>query len=148
MGADLYLNTTYKRNSKRFEVKFNSAVMHRNAQTDKEKEEELQKEVTKYYELMYSQGYYRDSYNDSNLLWQFGLDYWKTFKKLLNDKGDLEPKAARTVLAMLKRREKTFYDKMVSLDQENRDYFVNKYSQLRGFLCEAIVAERSIECSI
>ena len=37
--------------------------------------EAAQAEVAKYFDLMYSEGYFRDSYNVTNVLWRLGLTW-------------------------------------------------------------------------
>ena len=68
MGADLYIYEKYEQNKNKYESLFNAAVKTRDANTDASKTEALQAEVSKYYDLMYSVGYFRDSYNGTALL--------------------------------------------------------------------------------
>lgn len=54
-------------------------------------------------------GYFRDSYNSWNLLWQFGLDYWVTIAKQYVGKGGLmSPAKAKKLLKTLQDREPVF----------------------------------------
>jgi hypothetical protein len=47
---------------------------------------------------MHGDGYFRDSYNDSNLLWKLGLDYWEWFGSYLGNDRLLQPDKAEVVL--------------------------------------------------
>ena len=83
MGADLYIKSVTDKAHEENQKAFDHAVQNRdNVQTEAEKGQ-LQKEVDKCWDAMYPEGYYfRDSYNESNLLWQMGLSWWSnTFIK-------------------------------------------------------------------
>jgi hypothetical protein len=44
---------------------------------------------------VYERGYYRDSYNNSNLLWLFGLSWWEDVLGVLTGKdGKMSPRNA------------------------------------------------------
>jgi len=103
MGADLYLMSLNKKVQEKYEPLFNEAVKERDliSEENQERKKDAQKKVSKYYDLMYSQGYFRDSYNAWSLLWQYDLSWWDDFGKLLNKKSDLTPKKAELLLAML-----------------------------------------------
>lgn len=51
--------------------------------------EKMQVLVSLAYELMYSKGYFRDSYNQTNLLWRLGLSYWKDLEGWLDGEGHM-----------------------------------------------------------
>jgi hypothetical protein len=63
-----------------------------------------QKKVTEFYNKMYAEGYFRDSYNSWNLLWQFDMDYWTTITQQFTTKGEMTPQQAKELLAELKNR--------------------------------------------
>lgn len=80
MGADLYIEPIFKENKEKYEDLFNKAVAERdkfNVLGKKEEAEKAQKEVSEYYDKMYSVGYFRDSYNGTSLLWKLGLSWWE-----------------------------------------------------------------------
>lgn len=122
--------------------------------------------------------YFRDSYNNSNLLWQFDLDYWNFFKSLLNDDYELSVLKAEHLLTELEKREPIFKKNLQDLlDKKNRVWdfetdiktdkkthkpakltdkerlewvagYEAEYKRLQGFLKEAIKLNSSIEASI
>jgi hypothetical protein len=74
MGADLYIENIHYPLMRKYEPLFESAVRRRDSSPPKSKEAEAaQRDVTKYYDLMYSEGYFRDSYNATSVLWRLGL---------------------------------------------------------------------------
>ena len=93
------------------------------------------------------ENYYRDSYNDWNLLWKFGLDYWVWFKKLLNKDGILTPQKAQEVLDTLFAKEDIFNKNIESLPKDDQTYFEAKYVELRTFLSKAVSSD-GVDCSI
>ena len=83
MGADLYIEKLHQPLRQKYEPLFEAAVRRRDALPPKSrKARAAQKEVTRYYDLMYSQGYFRDSYNASNVLNRLGLSWWVDVKPL------------------------------------------------------------------
>ena len=94
---------------------------------------------------MYSEGYFRDSYNDSNLLWHLGLDYWVWFAGFVDEEGLLSSDNAEKVLAEVQSR-KHLLDEIE--DQKEREYFHDKYDELVAFLRTAIELDQPILCSI
>ena len=177
MGADLYIKTKFKKNQKKYDKLFEYWVGVRNGLPEGSKErDQAQKHVHENYEKMYSVGYFRDSYNNWNLLWQFDMDYWVTFRKFCNKEGDVTPAGAEKLLAKLKSLEPVFEKNMADLkagknrvwdfeedlktdkktfksDKElNRKdaekYYRKHYEELKKFLGEAIEAKSIIEASI
>jgi len=68
-----------------------------------------QKWVLKYYGKMYERGYFRNSYNSSNLLWLFDLSWWQDVLEVLVGKdGKMRPRNAKRFLQMLADREPVF----------------------------------------
>ena len=66
-------------------------------------------------------GYFRDSYNRSNLLWQFDLSYWNDMKQWVNEEGEMTVQKAIEFLEELKKREPIFEKNMQKLaDRVNR----------------------------
>lgn len=53
--------------------------------------DEAQNIVSYYYNKMYEDGYFRDSYNDTSLFWRLGLSWWGDVGPLIDaEKDDLE----------------------------------------------------------
>jgi len=98
--------------------------------------------------IMKTGAYFRDSYNSSNLLWQFNLDYWKWFQTLLNEEGNLAPENAKIILDNLKQKEFIFEQHLSLMTEENQKYFKDKYDKFKKFLNEAIENQSIIESSI
>ena len=149
MGADLYRDKIFKANYEKYEPKFEAAVKKRNEAVGEKLKDKYQEQVSEYHNKMYEVGYYRDSYNDSNLLWQFGLDYWTWFAAFLNKEGELTPSKAKLVLATLRSLEnKVFKPSITKLSEDDAKYFLEKYERFQAFLDGAIEAKEKIDCSI
>ena len=83
MRADLYLNSVFQKNRDRYAPKFNHWVAKRDTLHKAGQQaaaDEAQKQVLKYYDKMYQRGYFRDSYNSSDLLWLFDLSWWRNVR--------------------------------------------------------------------
>src|SRR5580698_2449823 len=77
MGADLYLEKIHHPRMKQYEPLFQAALGKRDSARPKSREfRAAQREVGKYYDLMYAEGYFRDSYNVTNVLNRLGLSWW------------------------------------------------------------------------
>lgn len=75
-------------------------------------------------------GYYRDSYNNWNLLWQFGLSYWTDIKKFHDEEGIMSSKNAEKLLKELQTREVLFEKNMQDLmDKKNIVWDYKKYGE-------------------
>lgn len=73
MEVDLYIMSIHKPHSAGYCQRFDRWVRVRDRATTEEEKARAQKEITKYFHKMYERGYFRDSYNLTNLLWRFGL---------------------------------------------------------------------------
>ena len=109
MGADLYLNSVFRKHRDKYAPKFDHWVAKRKAlhkAGQREAADRAQKWVLKYYGKMHERGYFRDSYNPSNLLWLFDLSWWQDVLEVLVDKdGKMSPRNAERFLQMLADRE-------------------------------------------
>jgi hypothetical protein len=145
MGADLYIESLFKANNKRYSARFEEAVRRRDrAKTENAKDAHQQK-VDEYYGRMYEVGYYRDSYNDSNLFWKLGLDYWVWFAGFLDKERLLHPDKAELALGEIESR-KHLLDEIEP--DEEQQYFREKYDDLTAFLRTAIEMDEPVQCSI
>jgi len=127
MGADLYLNSVFQKYRDRYAPKFDHWVAKRDALHKAGQQaaaDKAQKQVLRYYDKMYQRGYFRDSYNSSNLLWLFELSWWQD---------------------VLEDRESVFQANLAKVkpaDGETRaeveKYFREKYERLKAFLRQAI----------
>jgi len=118
-------------------------------------------------------GYYRDAYNNSNLLWQFDLSYWTDISKRYCDKeGNMTLENVKTLQAELTKREPIFEKNMTDLangcnktwdfedEKPKRADLTDKqrlewikqyradYRVLQAFLQRAIDVESGLECSL
>ena len=79
MGADLYLMSLHEPTRRLWEPRFDAAAAERDRHEPGTPEHERwQKRVVKCYGKMYGAGYFRDPYNDLDVLWQLGLSYGAT----------------------------------------------------------------------
>src|SRR4029077_2695345 len=100
------------------------------------------------WEQMNSRGYFRDSYNDSNLLRQFGLSWWHDVIPMLDEKSELSPQLADRLFELLKAREAQFDEALAEMDDNRRACFRRRYAELKEFLGEAIALKQPILCSL
>jgi hypothetical protein len=115
-----------------------------------------QKQVLRYFDKMHERGYFRDSYNSSNLLWLFDLSWWQDVLEVLVDKDrKMSPRNAERFLQMLADREPVFEAKLKKVKPakgetraEAEEYFRDKYEHLKAFLQQAIDRKESIQCSL
>ncbi len=161
MGADLYIEKINKPIQEKYEPPFEAAVRRRDSLPRGSKEAEAaQAEVTKYYDLMFSEGYFRDSYNVTCLLNWLGLSWWQDViplctraRKLRQDKlrkfrdmvanATLEPVTREKIEA----RGGTVDEGENSLEEWHR-YFMEKHAELVVFLDQAIDLNTHVTCSL
>lgn len=97
MGADIYLNSAFEASKAQYQPIFDAAVEARNRKLqelgnvplDHPTIAPLQEKVTDAYEALFSTGYFRDSYNDSNFLWTRDLSWWADVGEMLDGEGYL-----------------------------------------------------------
>jgi len=162
MGADLYIQSGIDTTEKdKWEEKFNKAVEIRNAIP---KDNELarnaaQEQVMEYYDKMYDAdlGYFRDSYNPTSLLWQYGLSWWTDVGDMLDEEGNLSPAEAQKLLDIIKAKEITEVNRSSDIcikdedgyrEEEWLEYFQDKRERFITFLKTAIDLNEPIYCSI
>ena len=122
----------------------------------REAADRAQKQVSKYFEKMHERGYFRDSYDSSNLLWLFNLSWWQDVSDVLAGRGGkMSPRSARRFLQMLADREPVFEANLKKVKPakgetqvEVEEYFREKYDCLKAFLRQAIDRKESIQCSL
>jgi hypothetical protein len=109
------------------------------------RKEYYQGKVQEYFDKMFGDGYYRDSYNGSNLLWKLGLDYSDVFGSHLEEKEWLHPDKVEVILnEVLNRRH--LLEEIES--EKEREYFEEKFEDFTEFLRTAIRMGEPIQCSI
>jgi hypothetical protein len=97
MGADIYLESAFNAKQAVAKPKFEAAVAKRDKAKAKAAKDAAQAEVEKWYSEMYSDGYFRDSYNSGSLFWFLGLSWWQLAEELCED-GYLPVQHAQTVI--------------------------------------------------
>jgi hypothetical protein len=156
MGADLYLNSVFQKHGDKYAPKFDHWVAKRNAlhkAGQQEAADRAQKWVLKYYDKMHERGYFRDSYNPSNLLRLFDLSWWQdVLEGLVGKDGKMSPRNAERFLRMLADRGPVFEAKLKKVEPakgetraEVEKYFRDKYERLKAFLRQAIDRKDCIE---
>lgn len=162
MGADLYIHEINRPLMQKYQPLFDQAVQLRNSFPRGSKEaEEAQKEVSKYYDLMYSEGYFRDSYNGSNVLNRLGLSWWQDVIPLCTEDKELKGNnlarfremVATAELALPSKKELEEGGAPVAEEGEDslaewHKYFAEKRQELLAFLDQAIALNTAIYCSL
>ena len=157
MGADLYINSIQGEAEARYKTMFEEAVRLRNTAATKEESDRHQVEVSKYYDLMFPEdGYFRDSYNATCLLWQLDMSWWKN--PYINKSGKITPRQAAKFSKALRYADLPD-PAMLKLDGETIDdgensregwyrYFSEKKEALIKFLTVAIDLGEDIIASV
>jgi len=162
MGADLYIQTITNAAEEKYRLLFLAAVAKRDAfPGDSAEAKQAQKEVDDYYKAMFPEdGYYRDSYNATSVLWRLGLSWWQDVGPLLDNDYLMQPSKIRDFLGMIRDAPFTPATKEELLDQyavvdddENsvegwNEFFQSERDRLIKFLEHAIELDESIYCSI
>ena len=149
MGADLYIQSLFQPNSQRWEKELEAAEKFCASLPEGRAEwQKAQERIFECWHELYSQGYFRDSYNDLCLLWKFGLSWWNDVIPMLDDGYLMSVIAAERLLAMLSEREEAFEERLESLSDEEQQDFRTRYIELRQFLNQAIAMEEPIDCSL
>jgi hypothetical protein len=139
VGADLYLEPVFSENREQWEPLFKQAAGHRDKLPKNSPEfDAAQAEVMRYFDRMHARGYFRDSYNNWNLLQHFGLDWWGDIIPMLDKQGRLSVKRAIEFRVRLWAREPLFEDNLARLPKKDQRYFRGRYRKLLRFLKEAI----------
>ncbi len=162
MGADLYIQQIHKPIMEKYQPLFDAAVIKRDAlPKDSQKWKAAQEEVTKYYDLMYSEGYFRDSYNCTSVLWTLDLSWWRDVTPLCDENRDLKGenlKKFRKIVAnanqwlpsrrQLKKQHATVDQEGENCLEEWHKLYTEKRQRLLAFLDQAIQSKTSIHCSL
>jgi len=164
MGADLYINSIYDKQTELYESKFHEAVNFRDSLPEGEERDKAQEQVGEYLRLWNEKGYFRDSYNSSSLFWLLGLSWWKHIVPLLDDEGGLPITEAQKLIGTISERMHTHYPESFSdfcsenfpLNAENREkqiqecdeFFKAKAEKLSAMLKQSIELNEPISCSL
>ena len=148
MGADLFITRLFEQQRQQWEPEFEKAASARDEAVDEASRTVAQARVERAYEQMYSRGYFRDPYNDWDLLWNFGLSWWQDVIPMLDKEAWLSVERAQGLLAMLKQRENIFELNLAQLPAEKQRYFRRRYADLQRFLNQAIALNAPIKASL
>jgi hypothetical protein len=162
MAADLFIERIHQPLMQQYEPLFEAAIRRRNSFPPKSKEAETaHAEVTKYYDLMFSEGYFRDSYNSTNLLSRLGLSWWQDVSRLCTLNQKLRQDRLRRFREMVANAKLQLPSKEElekdngKLDEQGENslaewhkYFVEKHAELFAFLDKAIELNSPIHCSL
>lgn len=95
-----------------------------------------------------AEGYFRDSYNDTNMLHKFGLSWWTDITELGEPDNVLEKEQMQKLLRMLKENEPAFNSAIKNLNTDDKAYFKAKYASFKKLLNKTIAANGTMECSV
>lgn len=111
-----------------------------------------------------SSDYFRDSYNSSNLLWQYDLSWWRDIGVVLDEDGHLPIAEAVKLRDIIQAKEidkervyKTFGESEYPFGEpvtdpdeleEWYDYFVNKRIEFLNILNRSIENNKPLYCSV
>ena len=150
MGADLYKAMRFKDVTKKYEPLFYKAVEARDKAETPEERDKAQEKVNEYYNGMYSDelAYFRDSYNESSLMWKFDLSWWGHLDGCITKKSEITPAGAKRLLKKLEAKEGLFETKIKDNTPDEQEYYRNKYIRFKKFLKDGIEHNLIIDCSI
>ena len=149
MGADLYINTVYQPHYEKWNRELEKAAKRRDTfKPEKSEHQQAQAEVEEAFERMHERGYFRDPYNNNDLLWKFGLSWWDDVIPMLDAEGNLSPAQAKKLMGMLKHNHAQFEASLGKMSQAERRYFLDRYADLQKFLSEAIALGEPIHASL
>ncbi len=161
MGADLYIESLSEKALKKYEPLFEKAVAYRDSLLNATEFEraQAQKEVSKYYDLMHGEGYFRDSYNGTSVLHVLGLSWWSN--DFISSRGYMSVANAKKFKKLLEslqcpRVTKEYLEKNHCVVTKTgpdsvkgwQKYFDEKRVRLITFLDTAIKLKEKIRCSV
>ena len=159
---DLFIRQIHELLVDKYWPLFDAAVQRRDSLPRGSKAAEAaQMEVTKYYELMRSEGFFGDSYNHTSALWTLGLSWWRDVIPMCNEQGELEKENLRKFREMVAaanqwlpsgrqlrkngaRVEETGDNSL----EEWHKYYHEKRQRLLVFLDRAIQLNTAVHCSL
>jgi len=158
MGADLYMNKSFKENELKYQPQLDKKIEERNALPEGSDEaNKAQEKVGELFNKLYSsEVYYRDSYNHGSLLWALGLSWWDDVTKYIDDEGDMSPEKAQEFLDVIEGADldigkeflKQAYEDEGWTHDECVEYFEKRREELISFLQKSVDTKESIGCSV
>lgn len=162
MGADLYIEKIHQPLIEKYRPMFEAAVRQRDRLPPGSPEAEAaQALVEKYYDRMFADGYFRDSYNVTGVLRRLGLSWWRDVIPLCTQAHKLRQERLRTFRAMVANAPLSLPTKE-ELEKEHATvaesgedsleawhrYYRERRDQLLAFLDQAIALNTHIRCSL
>lgn len=158
MGANLYIQSIVEKSHQQWKPEFQKLIAQRNKLYAEGKDEEakkLQEKIWEVYGKMYPpEGYFRDSYNSTNLLWQLGFSWWEDVGQLLNEESKLNADGIRTLLNMIEKAKPFSLEDFQDNNgfgvpaEEILEYFTRKREAFVLFLKRALALGEDILVSI
>lgn len=162
MGADLYIEKIHNPIIRKYQPLFEAAVLQRDSLRQKSREfKAAQRKVSRYYDLMYSEGYFRDSYNVTNVLNRLGLSWWTDVIPLCTKDRKLRGGRLRKFRDMVAKANLELPSKedlekeCGKIDDEGENslaewhkYFTTKRTVLLSSIDKAIEIDSAIQCSL
>lgn len=161
MGADLYIRAINQPLRARYQPLFDQAVRRRDSLPRGSKEAEtVQQEVSEYYDRMYSEGYYSDSYNATCVLATLGLSWWGDVASLCTERMELAGPNLKRFREMVANATQHLPSKEELEANHVRmgvngnsveawhQYFIGERMKLLAFMDQAIELNTSIECCL
>lgn len=158
MGADLYMNKSFKENELKYKPQLDKKIEERDAlPKGSDEANKAQDKVGELFNKLYSsEVYYRDSYNHGSLLWALGLSWWDDVTKYIDDEGDMSPEKAQEFLDVIEGADldigkeflKQAYEDEGWTHDECVEYFEKRREELISFLQKSVDTKESIGCSV
>lgn len=174
MGADLYIKSISNKMQAKYDPLFWAAVEKRNDLQKmgfKAEAEKAQKEVTKYSDLMSSEGYFRDSYNGTALFAYLyltdengkedTLSWWRDITPLKDRNGNIPVKNLEKFLTIILAAElrlptkEELIENRCQVDETGEDslegwhkFLKEKHQKLIDMICQAIEMQEEIYASL
>jgi len=165
MGADLYIESVFNRKYEALRPeldRLSKAMSKARGEGDYERAEEIRKEYATLCDEIWTEenGYFRDSYNVTSILWRLGLSWWTDIGPMLDDEGYLHPKEIRELLAYVESTElnlptrEELEENYAKVDNDENSveswhqYYIEKKDRFVRFLKRALELNEPIRCSI
>jgi hypothetical protein len=162
MGADLFIEEIHNPVWQRYAPLFKAAMRRRNqSPPGSQAAETARAEAVRYSDLMFSAGYFRDSYNITSVLACLGLSWWEDVLPLCNADRVLTGAQLRRFRLMVASAQLQL-PTQAELEEYGltvadagtyslagwHDYFRERHAELLAFLDQAIACQGSIRCSL
>ena len=162
MGADLYIEKIHQPLFEKYQPMFEAAVRQRDRLPRGSAEAEVaQALVEKYYDRMFADGYFRDSYNVTGVLRRLGLSWWRDVVPLCTKAHKLRQDKLRTFREMVTRAplhlptKEELQNEHARVTEAGEDsleawhrHYRERRDQLLAFLDQALALNTHIRCSL